>query len=492
MPGLFGRGWLPVVDFYVENVIVVGLPGKGGFVYLDQNELVNKKYAAIQKSVDANKDFILDLRMRTNEIFGALFFACSKIEEENLPLLSVDELACLYREYMNAVLGSPLITVQVYGIEALIYPDYKITSVLKQKMQSLGRDSELEKLKEILLTNDGETVAFSERKDFYRVSTALDTPKIKKIFEKVPSEIVQSLVDYPEIKSLIDTHIKKYHWVNTEYLGTSWSIERWISLFKDALLSSPRPPAEQLKELEIMFDSAQAAKRNLIKELGLPQDVIHSIDVLGEFLAQRDWTKGYFARSLPSLHKLLNEIGKRMKMDFKDILNLSYLEIFDYLKSGKVPSVRDIKQRKEAGYAFRVANGTLSLFSGDKHIKQILREEKIENPLDEVPKVAEIKGLTASLGNVRGRVRVIDSASKIPEFLDGEILVTYMTTIEFTPLFRKAIAVITDEGGMSCHAAIVSREFKLPCIVGTKIGTRALKTGDMVEVDANKGIIKII
>ena len=67
-----------------------------------------------------------------------------------------------------------------------------------------------------------------------------------------------------------------------------------------------------------------------------------------------------------------------------------------------------------------------------------------------------------------------------------------MTTIEFTPLFRKAIAVITDEGGMSCHAAIVSREFKLPCIVGTKIGTRALKTGDMVEVDANKGIIKII
>ncbi len=69
---------------------------------------------------------------------------------------------------------------------------------------------------------------------------------------------------------------------------------------------------------------------------------------------------------------------------------------------------------------------------------------------------------------------------------------TYMTTIEFVPAFRKAAAVVTDEGGISSHAAIISREFKLPCIVGTKIATRVLQTGDTVEVDAMKGIIKIM
>jgi len=64
--------------------------------------------------------------------------------------------------------------------------------------------------------------------------------------------------------------------------------------------------------------------------------------------------------------------------------------------------------------------------------------------------------------------------------------------MEFTPFFAKAKAVVTDEGGMSSHAAIISREFKIPCIVGTKIATRVIKDGDIIKVDANKGIIEII
>ncbi len=57
---------------------------------------------------------------------------------------------------------------------------------------------------------------------------------------------------------------------------------------------------------------------------------------------------------------------------------------------------------------------------------------------------------------------------------------------------RKAKAIVTDEGGVTCHAAIVSRELKIPCIVGTKIATRVLKDGDLVEVDADKAVIKIL
>ena len=67
-----------------------------------------------------------------------------------------------------------------------------------------------------------------------------------------------------------------------------------------------------------------------------------------------------------------------------------------------------------------------------------------------------------------------------------------MTRPDFMPLMRKAKAVITDEGGITCHAAIVSRELGIPCIIGTKIATKVLKDGDMVEVDANKGIVRKI
>ncbi len=84
------------------------------------------------------------------------------------------------------------------------------------------------------------------------------------------------------------------------------------------------------------------------------------------------------------------------------------------------------------------------------------------------------------------------SYSEKEEFEKEEILVTSMTRIEFVPLMRKAKAIITDEGGIACHAAIISRELGIPCIIGTKNATRTLKTGNTVELDLKTGIIKVI
>ena len=67
-----------------------------------------------------------------------------------------------------------------------------------------------------------------------------------------------------------------------------------------------------------------------------------------------------------------------------------------------------------------------------------------------------------------------------------------MTNPTYVPAMQKAAAVITDEGGLLCHAAIVSRELKVPCIIGTKVATKVLKDGDRVEVDAKKGVVKIL
>ena len=67
-----------------------------------------------------------------------------------------------------------------------------------------------------------------------------------------------------------------------------------------------------------------------------------------------------------------------------------------------------------------------------------------------------------------------------------------MTRPEFVQAMKKAVAVVTDEGGITCHAAIVSRELNIPCIIGTKIATQVLNNGDLVEVNANHGIVKIL
>jgi len=78
------------------------------------------------------------------------------------------------------------------------------------------------------------------------------------------------------------------------------------------------------------------------------------------------------------------------------------------------------------------------------------------------------------------------------QFQPEEILVTGMTRPEFIFLIKKASAIVTDEGGVTCHAAVVSRELHKPCVIGTKIATQVLHDGDLVEVDANQGVVKIL
>ncbi|HEY4512801.1 MAG TPA: PEP-utilizing enzyme [Candidatus Paceibacterota bacterium] len=105
----------------------------------------------------------------------------------------------------------------------------------------------------------------------------------------------------------------------------------------------------------------------------------------------------------------------------------------------------------------------------------------------------EIKGVTGNPGKAKGKVRLVlsDNAANVM-IENGEILVAVSTNPSLIPIMKKATAIITDEGGMLCHAAIMSRELGIPCIIGTKIATQAFKTGDMVEVDAENGIIRII
>lgn len=102
-----------------------------------------------------------------------------------------------------------------------------------------------------------------------------------------------------------------------------------------------------------------------------------------------------------------------------------------------------------------------------------------------------MKGTTAFAGIVRGTCRVIKDF-KGADINEGEILVTGMTDPHFVPLMKKAAAIITDGGGLLCHAAIVARELKKPCVIGTKFATKILKDGTMVEVDAEKGIITVL
>ena len=106
----------------------------------------------------------------------------------------------------------------------------------------------------------------------------------------------------------------------------------------------------------------------------------------------------------------------------------------------------------------------------------------------------DVKGLPASLGKATGKVKVLLSSEldRISEVQEGEVLVSDTTNPDMTPIMKRVSAIVTDLGGVTSHAAIVTRELKIPCIVGTRNATQILKDGMMVEVDAFNGTVKII
>ena len=103
-----------------------------------------------------------------------------------------------------------------------------------------------------------------------------------------------------------------------------------------------------------------------------------------------------------------------------------------------------------------------------------------------------IKGIPASQGKVRGKVRVILSSEGFSKFEAGEILVTRSTSPDWTPLLAVAKAVVTDTGGALCHAAIISREYGIPAVVGTQNATEVLKDGQEIEVNGSEGLVKVL
>ncbi len=106
--------------------------------------------------------------------------------------------------------------------------------------------------------------------------------------------------------------------------------------------------------------------------------------------------------------------------------------------------------------------------------------------------VREFSGLTAYKGFARGTAKIVLEVYHLSKVSKGDILVTQMTLPAFITAIEKAAAFVTDEGGITCHAAIVAREMKKPCIIGTRIATKVLKDGDIIEVNADNGTVKIV
>ncbi len=215
-------------------------------------------------------------------------------------------------------------------------------------------------------------------------------------------------------------------------------------------------------------------------------DIIKHISWLRTMMGYRNFEADYYYSYFDHSLYLFDEINKRLKLakNDNDIWFLSKQEIIDGL-TDKIKVFKIVNERKKRGFTIKQIGRKISVFTGVK--PEDWHEGKIKEH------ITSFKGMIAFKGIAKGLAKIIFNPSTEGKYFKiNEILVTSMTTPEFVPLMKRAKAIITDEGGLLCHAAIIAREMEKPCIIGTKIATQVLKDGDLVEVDAEKGIVNIL
>jgi len=200
------------------------------------------------------------------------------------------------------------------------------------------------------------------------------------------------------------------------------------------------------------------------------------------------WAREFeFQKGLYKAKLAHDELAQRINFDSREIKFLFVWELDKLLKNPE--KYKSIAKERFKNFLIIVDQKRgLITFSGQK-AKSEFNKLSFVNDMREEEK-DEIKGMTAQPGKSRGIVKIINQKSDLMKMKKGDILVSVATNPELLSAMKKASAIITDEGGITCHAAIVSRELGIPCIIGTKIATKVLKDGDRVEVDANRGIVR--
>jgi phosphohistidine swiveling domain-containing protein len=186
------------------------------------------------------------------------------------------------------------------------------------------------------------------------------------------------------------------------------------------------------------------------------------------------------------IHKtLLNEIAKRLGITRHQVQFMLKDEVKTALYAGTAD--KSLLAERQKHCVIYVERNLETVYMGEMERKA---RATIKIKIDK--NITELTGQIAQPGYSKGRVKIIFRAKDMAKFNQGDILVSIATDPDVVPAMKKAAAIVTEQGGITSHAAIVSRELGIPCIIGTKIATKVLKDGDMVEVDANKGIVRKI
>ena len=442
-----------------------------------------RNFAWLVKRTERNYGFVKRLyREWLTERMAALSLA-EKLKNAYLTARMPSDLSLVYRRYIDAFIRSGSLSVLIENADP--YTSSQIFSDVQKALPELTA----EQSREFILTMTapvGLLYVERERRDLLTAaiksyawlkSKRLNWPEFEKHQARAAS-------DFTRLS-------RNYHWIRNNYAHSLHLSAGHF--FHEAKRLARRPKSELSRELRSLLTKPARLRKTqakLRRSHRLPHRLATSLKILSFFSLWQDQRKELGMRLV--LYHLemcarLSQLTGRPAWHFQD---MGLKDMLDFLGGRGGPSPAESRHRRQFSVyvtepAGRGSRGRVLAGRPARQLfKRIMRQQQSSKDLSGV--IACAPELT-----IRGRAQVILNPAT-QKFTAGRILVTTMTRPEFMPYMRKAKAIITDEGGLTAHAAVIARELKLPCIIGTRNATRMIRNGQTVEMDLRSGRITVL
>ena len=453
----------------------------------DINRVTNDILEKTKKDSTIGKLLIKDWEQSKKEFYDV----CKKVHETKLSDLSDKELFALFNEFRKKTLDN-------------------VTSSSIIDCFALGSDEKIAKMISVLLA--GKNLNNNYPEIFSKLTAPIDPSFIneaevsllrialkieevnnglkKFILTHTLEESLEEIKRDKQIYALLEKHEKEYFWSKNNYVHANILDKKHFMKELREIFETGFNIAAEIKKITETPSINKEVKKKLAEHLHVSPHLKNLLTISEEFTWWQDQRKksSYLFTHYGSM--LIEEIAKRKGLTLHEIKYITPSETMLLEKcEGKISAAykNEIKEREKDCAMF---------WASKEHVcvtgKELEELKKTIIETEDYSKIQEFKGLCASPGYAKGRVKIIKSATEVDKIEKGDILVAIMTRPDYVAGMKKSAAIVTEEGGITCHAAIVSRELKIPCIIGTKIATKALKDGMMVEVDATNGVVRKI
>ena len=344
-----------------------------------------------------------------------------------------------------------------------------ITTVMGRKfhdllIESLKHDGVVKDIDEMvgqITYPEGHTPLFSSQLDLYGIAVKIKRDQKKRV-------------------SLLNKWLNKYKNIPVNFSEDVWNYDD-ASNQLDKVIGGD--VVSELHNLERGHRQRNKDRKLIEKKLSVTTRQLAS--VIREATLANEERKQVFCNLSVAYRDIFKKIALLLgSSDWRDVYYLTPEEIISVVSGKLVPLFR-IKNERGEVTIINDENGKIRFLTKNESLVFKVSENRGGAQ-------SEIKGVSACKGVITGTVKVVLSKSDFSKFKRGDILVASMTSVDYIPVMEMAGAFVTNEGGITSHASIVAREMNKPCIIGTKIATKVLKDGDLVEVDAEKGVVRII